>query len=58
MGAQKIQLFDEPMSGIVTGYISDKDRVMLISTKSGGFGDKYALDELIDYMWQIQLVGR
>lgn len=50
IGAQKITLLDEPMPGIVTGSITDNDLNLLISTKSGGFGDSSTLTNLLDYM--------
>lgn len=50
IGAQKIYLLDEPMPGIVTGSITDNSLNLLVSTKSGGFGDASTLTNLLDYM--------
>jgi uncharacterized protein YgbK (DUF1537 family) len=50
LGAKKISLRDEPLPGIVTGNISKDELNLLISTKSGGFGDSQTLVKLLDYM--------
>ena len=56
IGAQKIVLLDEPLPGIVTGSIGDNNLNLLVSTKSGGFGDSGTLVNLLDYMADIKFL--
>lgn len=52
---EQIDLMEEPIPGIVTGYAADSSgKGFRLATKSGGFGDPDALLELYKYMQRSQ----
>lgn len=54
LGAHQITLMDEPMPGIVAGYTVRKGQRLYVATKSGGFGEKQALADLVRYMQALE----
>lgn len=51
---EQIDLMEEPIPGIVTGFAADSSgNGFLLATKSGGFGDTDALLELYRYMQRV-----
>jgi uncharacterized protein YgbK (DUF1537 family) len=57
VGIKQIELVEELMPGIVAGIASrDSGEGLLVATKSGGFGDKTALERLVDYIYPTKVL--